>query len=55
MDDVHAAHTVSARGAGDVVEVERGDGRGDDAAVAVDDRMMDEREKDFSQGVGQMG
>jgi hypothetical protein len=36
------------------VKIERGDGRRDDAAVAVDDRMMDERKEDFSQGAGQM-
>ena len=45
MHDVSARHTVGMCRARDVVDIEAGDRRGHDAPIAVDDRMMNQREE----------
>ena len=47
MHDVGALHRVSVRGARDVVDIEAGDRGGNDAPVAIEHRMMDQREEEI--------
>ena len=45
MDNEESLHPVSVRRACNIVKVEAGDGGRDDAAVAVENRMMNERDE----------
>src|SRR5260370_33771665 len=45
MDHEESSHAVSVRRACNIVKVEAGDGGRDDAAVAVENRMMNERDE----------
>src|SRR5262249_48622641 len=50
MDDIKSAHAIGARGARDVVQIQRSNGRRYDAAVAVDHRVMHEGDEDVGLG-----
>src|ERR1700722_18860267 len=46
MHDVRTLHPVGMRRSRDVMEIEAGDRRGHDASLAIDDRMMNQRNEE---------
>src|SRR5215472_7411341 len=48
MHDEECAHPESTCGAGQVMNIEAGDCRGDNAAVSIDHRVVNERKKEIS-------